>query len=341
LILGAGIDIIEVERIEAAHRNREYRMSDVCPKRRQSGRKRSALLFFLAMFVVGLLASPQATMASAILGLRSSNELYLAEDGMVTRKLGGPSKSIKCHPISEDCVAGILGFGGAENDLETLDLVADLRYISTEQLAKHQGAIQSMTNVMSQFDGYYNHVIMIPELRGYAESNNTGLFFAGYDEKDHKDFFEAVAIYTPPNSNGPSLDVYSVPDRFVIIMGKTNFFASMLLGRDPRLVSPESLRLTMTLSNFENFKPLETLATTNFPSLLLTMFRLQSTYAVKNSYEGGVGPPYIVYRITPTNVTQVYYGNGATDSDELVVGTLLSAIVTVLVVGLLIIALKM
>jgi hypothetical protein len=276
-------------------------------------------------------------MASAILGLRSGNELYLAEDGMVTRKFGGPSKTIKCYPISDDCAVGMLGFSGAEGDLETLNLVSDLRCVSTEQLAKHQGAIQSMTNVMSQFGSYYSHLIMIPELRRYAESNNTGLFFAGYDEKDHKDFFQATAIFTPPDTNGPDLSVYSVPDHFTIIMGKTNFFISMLLGTDPRLVTPESQRLTMTLSNFENFRPVET---TNFSRVLLTMFKFQTTSAVKNSYEGGVGPPYIIYRITPTNVTQVYYGNGKTDSDELAVGTLLSGIVTALIVGLLIIALK-
>jgi hypothetical protein len=43
------------------------------------------------------------------------------------------------------------------------------------------------------------------------------------------------------------------------------------------------------------------------------MYHLHKKYSKAYGYgEGLIGPPYVIYKITPTNTTQIYYGNGRT-----------------------------
>jgi len=72
---------------------------------------------------------------------------------------------------------------------------------------------------------------------------------------------------------------------------------------------------------------------------ILRLYDLHTKYSKLYKYDDGlVGPPYVVYRISTTNATRVFYGHGLATSDEEFLGVLIFLIVLILIVGVLIFA---
>jgi len=279
----------------------------------------------------------------------NGQEIYMASDGVVSSDTDDrlSKKHIKCFPTSDTSCVGLAGFSGLDFAATTRqpairsDLLLELEQMSSEQVASRKPFLESVTNITTRFLSSYNSLMQLKDSHvknTRTEAGPTVLEFIGYDPHTAT-YMDATTRFWPTNSTEANLHIDSISPSYFSLIGTQDFLMATLSGKYANLKSlmPEELR--QRLGNIAaSDKPLDT---PTVDATVLQLFAFHRKYAKQYGYpDGNVGPPYVIYRISTTNVTRIYFGGGNMGSDETVVGIIVVAIVLILIVGPLILALK-
>jgi hypothetical protein len=213
--------------------------------------------------------------------------------------------------------------------------------MSSEQVSLRKPFLESVTNITTSFLYSYNSLMQLKDSRVQNARTNAGptvLDFMGYDSHSAT-YIHASARFWPTNSTEASLHIDTFSPSDVYFIGAHDFLLATLSGTNAILNSVMPAELRHRLGDITaSDKPLDT---PTVDATLLQLFAFHRKYAKQYGYpDGNVGPPYVIYRISTTNVTQIYYGGGTTGSDEMAVGIVVGAMVLMLVIGIVIFALK-
>jgi hypothetical protein len=279
----------------------------------------------------------------------NGNEIYMASDGVVSSDTDDHlnEKHIKCFPTSVTSCVGLAGFSGLDFAATTrqsairLDLLLELERMSSEQVALHKPFLESVTNITTCFLSSYNSIMQLKDDRVKNARTGAGptiLEFMGYDTHTAT-YIHVSARFWATNSTEASLHIDSISPSYFYLIGVQDFLMATLSGKYANLKSLMPKELRQRLGDLAASDKQMDSPTVN--ATVLQLFAFHRKYAKQYGYpDGNVGPPYVIYRISTTNVTRIYYGGGRMDSDESVVCTIVATIVLIFIVGLLIFVLK-
>jgi hypothetical protein len=333
-------------------------MNENALRQRLRKQARPALLC-LAITLLLFFAFPEASIATLIIAMRHNDDIYVASDGMLTIGQGTSvqvsSTNAKCFRISDTCCVALANFAGFESasgnepnsEMGSISLYDELQRISSQEYERHESLTQSGVNVLYQFKDWYGKCVALGMRNEMPNEKQveTSLLFVGYDP-ELNGFVERLDQFLPSAHNGFQVRLTnnnSIPKGYMRLLGESSFLSNILgnfiVEHDPKLTAllPEEVRLSV--SNLMcTEKQLDTPVVID---AILRLYALDRRYAKQYfPQEGHVGPPYLIYQITKTNVTRIYSGDGNVTFDHSILIFVVGLIAFILIILLLLLIVK-
>jgi hypothetical protein len=259
--------------------------------------------------------------ATLIIHIWHGEEVYVASDSLTTMMdssktvTGGHFTSIKTFQLSSTCRACISGWDGIQRrgrrpgEYATPSLIESLEHVCGELRTSKEPLQSKMSNVVNTLSREFTSDLELRRKRMPPASLGgftTYVCFAGYDDS-RKAFFlsEFELSATNPAVVSTGLRLNSTFDReWLVAQGETTFLGA-LKKDDPKAVSLLSADGKTTLRDIRS--PDGVVPQTQMVGLILELFRLHKEHAAEfPPDQGRIGEPYVIFKITRTNMSQVY-----------------------------------